>query len=142
MWTNQQLDIAIGIDSGTNTGFAIWSKKEKRFIEVSTMKIHRALDKVKDYHKQGYTILVIVEDARKAVFGRSEDYHKAQGAGSVKRDASIWEDFLKDHNIKHIMQRPMKAKTKIDAVKFRTITKYTGLTSEHSRDAAMLVYGL
>ena len=34
-----------------------------------------------------------------------------------------------------------KAKLKMDAKAFLAYTKYQGKTSEHSRDAAMLVYG-
>lgn len=131
----------IGIDAGTNTGIAIWNKTNKRFEFIKTVKIHQAMEIVKDYVNRG-TICVVVEDARLAVHGRNLEAHKAQGAGSIKRDASIWEDFLKDENVPFRMVRPNKTITKLSKETFINITKYTGLTSNHSRDAAMLVYGM
>lgn len=132
---------AIGIDTGVKTGIAIWDCDQKAFIEISTEKIHRAMDTVLSYHNIG-GVFVKVEDARMATFGRSNDYYKAQGSGSVKRDASIWEAFLKDHKIPYNMCRPNKKLSKLSKEDFSKITKYTGLTSQHSRDAAMMVFGM
>ena len=39
-------EIAIGIDPGTNTGFAVWNITEQRFESISCLKIHQALDEV------------------------------------------------------------------------------------------------
>lgn len=132
----------IGIDSGTTTGFAIWNRSKKLFAEISSLPIHRALDKVRAMHEQGYQVEVIVEDARLANKGRrsSVDANKLQGAGSIKRDAAIWESFLKDHKIPHQMVRPCKAITKYTAEEFKRTTGYAGSTNGHSRDAAMIVY--
>lgn len=137
MWNNNISQFAIGIDVGTKTGLAIWDKAKKKYVEIKTLPIHRALDVVKDYHSK-HKIIVIVEDARKVRFGT--DKVKAQGAGSVKRDSSIWDDFLTDYNIPHAMARPNKRITKWDATTFRMQTGYEGLTSSHSRDAALLVF--
>lgn len=137
-------EYVIGIDTGTKTGMAIWNRQKKQFEELSTLPIHRALLKVKEMHEKGYKIHVAVEDARKAVFGRWGEDNKAklQGAGSVKRDAVIWEDFLQDFGISHVMVRPNKRITKLGKYEFEKQTGYMGLTSSHSRDAAMLVYGM
>ena len=86
-------------------------------------------------------LFVFIEDPRKAVYKRQDDIHKAQGAGSVKRDATIWEDFLTDKRIPFAMVRPVKEMTKWSDAYFRKVTGYTGQTSVHARDAAMLVYG-
>lgn len=137
---NEQKNYAIGIDSGTKTGLAIYDRQAKKLVQCSTLKIHRAMKIVEEY--KDHKIIVIVEDARKAVFGRRNDYHKAQGAGSVKRDATIWEDFLKDLKVDYRMVRPNKRTTKLGKYEFEKITNYRGLTSVHSRDAAMLVFGL
>ena len=80
-----------------------------------------------------------VEDARKAVFGRKMEGFKLQGAGSVKRDASIWEDFLTDLNIPFEMVRPNKRITKMKSDTFKNYFKWQGRTTYHSRDAAMLI---
>lgn len=137
---NEQKHYAIGIDSGTKTGVAVYDKQTKKLVQCSTMPIHKAM-KIVEEHRE-HKIIVVVEDARKAVFGRSNDAHKAQGAGSVKRDAAIWDAFLKDLGVEYRMVRPNKRATKIGKYEFEKITKYTGMTSEHGRDAAMLVYGL
>ncbi len=66
---------------------------------------------------------------------------KQQGAGSVKRDCKIWEDFLTDLDIPFEMVAPRKGMTKYSAAAFKKLTGYEGKTSEHARDAAMLVFG-
>lgn len=140
MTWNYRKKYMIGIDTGTKTGVAIWDVKAKAFSQISTLKIQRAMELVKQYKE--HDIHVFVEDARKAVFGRSNDMNKAQGAGSVKRDAAIWEDFLKDLGVPFTMKRPNKRATKLSKKQFYNLTKYTGLTSEHSRDAACMVFGM
>lgn len=141
-WNNQRTEIAIGVDTGVKTGFAIWNKTKKCFDEISTMTITKALFKVKQLHDKGVKMIVVVEDARQARFGRNTatDRHKLQGAGSVKRDAKIWQDFLTENDIPHVMVRPQKKITKMNKEQFTNQTGYTGSTSEHSRDAAMLVW--
>lgn len=71
--------------------------------------------------------------------GKSRD--KLQGAGSIKRDCKIWEDFLRDKGIPFKLIAPKNNTTKLSAPAFKSITGYTGRTCEHSRDAAMMVYG-
>lgn len=130
--------IHIGIDSGTKTGLAIWDAENKQFREIRTVKIHEALQIVLVYADVA-TIKVYVEDARQVRF--KTDAAKMKGAGSVCRDASIWEDFLTDHNIPFEMKRPSKAMTKWCSAMFEQVTGYQGKTSSHGRDAAMLVWG-
>lgn len=143
MWNKERPEFAIGIDSGVNTGIAIWNCSTGQFVDIKTTMIHRAMETVRQY-AVSHKIRVIVEDARKATYGRNTetDYHKAQGAGSVKRDGKIWEDFLTDLKVPFEMKRPVKSKTKLSKESFQIITKYKGITSNHSRDAALLVYGM
>lgn len=137
--TPQPTEFAIGIDIGVKTGIGTWDRKKKKIIEIKTLMIHRAMDYVKKMHDDGHKIIVRVEDAREVVY--KTDPIKAQGAGSVKRDAKIWEDFLSDHGIPFEMVRPNKAITKWSKERFILQTGYTGITSSHGRDAAMLVIG-
>jgi hypothetical protein len=135
--------VVIGIDSGTKTGFAQYDKRQKRFTVIETVKIHTAMFRIRELHAAGTPLLVVVEDARQATFNRSnsKDMHRAQGAGSVKRDAAIWQDFLDDENIQYLLRRPDKAKTKWPAKVFQQATGFTGRTSEHARDAAIMILG-
>lgn len=127
----------IGIDSGTVTGISIFDVAEQKFDFVGSMAIHRAMKMVADTKPA----LVRVEDARlrKWFTGGKE---KAQGAGSIKRDAKIWEDFLTDENLFFEMVAPMSNVTKLSAADFKRRTGWQMGTNSHSRDASMLVFGL
>ena len=130
----------IGIDTGVQTGFAIYCTERKELERVSTLMIHQALFIVRTMQEQGAVMKVYIEDARLATFGRQKDYAKAQGAGSIKRDAKIWEDFLTDLKIPFQCVRPNPAITKWDAPKFKKFTGWIGRTSEDARDAAMIAF--
>jgi len=133
----------IGIDTGVNTGFAVWYKDSKRLGVISTLKIHVAMAEVQAYAKD-FDIHVIVEDARQVRFFKQEQragaQSRAQGAGSVKRDAVIWEDFLTDLGVSFEMVRPSKALAKLNAKTFKAYTGIDTRLSQHARDAAMLVF--
>ena len=141
----------IGIDPGHDTGLAIYDPDEQKLISVETLRIHRALKEVADLYAMhrlpGRGIVVVFEDARKRNWlpresSLSEWKGRAMGAGSVKRDATIWEDFLKDYGIAFINQAPRKGLTKWTEDYFQRVTGYTGRTSNHGRDAAALVFGM
>lgn len=138
----------IGIDPGVRTGFAAWDKKFKT-LYVSTLQIHRALDDVigRLQNFNAEDILVIVEDARQREYlprerSNAEYRGKLMGAGSVKRDCTIWEDFLTDKKIPFQMLPPAAGRSKWSVQYFQSITKYKKPTSQHARDAAALVFGL
>ena len=131
----------IGIDPGTHTGMAVWDSKEGKFLSLETLPIHRAMVEVMNL-RIGRDIQVVFEDARQRKwFGKGDTNAKLQGAGSVKRDCSIWEEFCKDYGIPFRAIPPVKGATKITPEYFKLISHYQGRTSEHSRDAAMLVIG-
>jgi hypothetical protein len=133
----------VGIDPGTHTGIAIWNRERKRFDQIQTLPIHRAMELISGLQKlYPGQVYVRFEDARSRKFFKGENMAaKQQGAGSIKRDCSIWEDYLKDHNIIYEATRAGTLKTKYNADEFGKITGWTGITSNHARDAAMLVYG-
>lgn len=108
---------------------------------------------VNEYVQSGIEVVVRVEDPRQRTwFGtermsREQERKKLQGVGSVKRDASIWDDFLSDlcktkRNVKYEMVAPKRNVTKLTGESFKAITGWQSRTNEHNRDAAMLVYGL
>lgn len=132
----------IGIDPGTNTGFAVWDRQEKKLIEVSSYKIHEAMARVRLLNfKFPGEIFAVVEDARKRKFFHGEDMSaKAQGAGSVKRDSSIWDDYLSDLEVDYEMKAPGKTSNSIDSRTFNSLTHWNKQTSNHARDAALLVF--
>lgn len=131
--------LIVGIDPGLNTGFSIFDQAEGELTKVCSMMIHEAFAYIlliKDQIK-----LVRFEDARqRKKFGERSD-SKLQGAGSIKRDSKIWEDFLTSHKINFQMIAPVNIRTKVDADRFKTITGWDKPTNNHGRDAAMIVYG-
>lgn len=139
----QKPKIVVGIDPGTKTGIAIWDTTTKQLISVTSVSIHTAIGSisglVKVHGKEN--ILVRVEDARKRKWFGVSGRERLQGAGSVKRDCKIWEDFLLDAQIPYVMIAPARNKTKVSAQYLKLITGWSGRTNEHGRDAAMLVYG-
>lgn len=136
----------IGIDTGVNTGFAVWNSKRKEFLDISTLKLHQALLRVYEYRQQGESVTVIFEDPRQRKWiprehSLKEQLGRSQGAGSVKRDAKVWEEFCVDMHLPFMMVKPAKGMTKWSEDYFRRITGWTKRTSNHGRDAAVLVYG-
>ena len=141
VFAKKEYDFIVGIDTGVNTGLAIWNKIDKSFTTVETLQLHQVMFRIRELKDAGISFLVRVEDARlRKWFGKS-GREQLQGAGSVKRDAKIWEDFLTDLKVDFEMVAPKNNKTKLDASKFKQITGWNERTNEHCRDAAMLCYG-
>lgn len=136
----------IGIDCGKHTGIAVWDTDTQKFIRLDTMPIHKALFLVYDLRLLRPTPRVYFEDARQRKWlpkdtSSSEYRGHLMGAGSVKRDAVIWQDALTDWGIPFEMVPPRPGMTKWDADYFKHVTGYKGRTSNHARDAALLVFG-
>lgn len=137
--------LAIGIDPGKNTGIAVWDTVTQTFLEIATVKIHAALLIVIAQTASVDKIKVYFEDARQRQYlprerNTSEYRGKLMGAGSVKRDSVIWQDALTDWGIPFEMVPPRAGATKWDADTFARLTGYKGRTSNHARDAALLVF--
>lgn len=130
--------IQIGIDCGVKTGFAI--AEDGKLLVVATETITGAMACIMlQWLEKHPDLTVYIEDARKRtwVTGGRE---KLQGVGSVKRDCSIWEQFCIEQRIKYVLVHPKDNSTKLSAEQFKKITGWESRTSEHGRDAAMLVY--
>lgn len=135
--------IFIGIDTGVHTGFAVWHSDTKYLAEVSTLTITQAMERIKliaDLRGKD-CIRLFIEDARQRKWFGTSGREKLQGAGSVKRDASIWEDWCKEQGFEYQMVAPKNNRTKLSGSQFKTLTKWQSNTSVHGRDAALLVFG-
>ena len=143
------MSVFVGIDVGVHTGLAVWDGAQRVFTEVATLPIHAALLRVKFlaefYGCNGNGVTVYFEDARQRTWfpkmTAAKDRARLQGAGSVKRDSTIWEDALTDWGIPFVAVPPKHNITKMTPQYFARLTGYTKRTSEHGRDAAMLVFG-
>lgn len=137
--------IAIGIDPGVNTGLAVWDTDAQTFRALKTCSIVTAMEYIVSLWRDGEELQIVFEDARKRQWlprerNLSEYRGKLMGAGSVKRDCEIWEEFCENYYIQYTAVPPRKGMTKWDAAYFAKVTGWKGRTSDHARDAAMLVY--
>ena len=133
----------IGIDPGVHTGFAVWNGG--RFSELGTYPLHRAFLRLLDI-MEADDVHVVCEDARQRKWipreaTISEARGRAQGAGSVKRDCAIWEAICRDYRLPFDALPPKAGMTKLSADAFARLTGWATRTSNHARDAAMLVFG-
>lgn len=135
--------ILIGIDPGVQTGLAVSINGKLTRVEthgaVSAMR--EVLHLCQYGLPTGASPLVRFEDARKRKWFGSKGPEALQGAGSIKRDCSIWEEFCELHKIPFAPIAPAKGSTKWSDAQFRRLTGWEGRTSEHGRDAALLVWG-
>jgi len=140
--------LKVGIDPGAQTGFAAWSVPLRKLSSCKTLKIHQAMDEVMQLHRAGQLHSVTFEDARLRTWFGKMDRQQAkygaavrEGAGSIKRDCTIWAEFLGEHGIAYRAIKPATGNTKWSAEQFAQFTGWDGRTSEHARDAALLVFG-
>jgi hypothetical protein len=142
-----EIDYWVGVDPGVNTGLAVWMPDAKAFKEIETLKIHRALLKVQQLIGLGKTLAFVVENPNTYIPFASQSAEvlaaKKQGAGSVKRDFSIWRDFVAQECPKalFIPQKLQGSLKKTSSGFFATATGWRKKTDVHGRDAAMLVFG-
>ena len=138
--------IVIGIDPGTFTGLAVWDTSTRQLLDVRCSGIVDAMDYLRQLQAERQIGLVVFEDARKRKWiPREKDLSqfrgRAMGAGSVKRDCSIWEEWCRTYRIDFVASPPRQGMTKLSDAYFRGITGYDRRTNNHGRDAAMLVFG-
>lgn len=134
--------ILIGIDPGVKTGFAKMVDGVMR--EVKTYTIVEAMNQLKQIITQAKQekkkLKVYIEDARMRKWIPSQVGREVlQGVGSVKRDCAIWQEFCVHHAVDYELVPPKNNTTKLNAEQFKKITGWVGRTSEHARDAAMLI---
>lgn len=133
----------IGIDPGTNTGYAVKNLETGQFMEIGSAGIIMAMDLLDAFF--GPECFAIIEDARlwngyTKGMKAGEMRARAQGSGSVKRDSAIWEEYMKHYGLDYKMVPPSWKGAKIDAKFFSQITGWPGRTNAHGRDAAMLIH--
>ena len=137
--------IVVGIDPGLHTGLAVWDTSSRQFLDIRCSGIVDAMDYLEGLRAERGIGLVVFEDARQRTWiPRERDIAqmkgRAMGAGSVKRDCSIWEEWCTSRGVQFIATKPRNGMTKLSDEAFRAITGYDRRTNNHGRDAAMLVF--
>ena len=138
--------IVVGIDPGVHTGVAVWDTSSRQLLDVRCSGIVEAMRYIHELQQERGSGLIVFEDARQRKWiPREKDLAqfrgRAMGAGSVKRDCSIWEEWCKVFAIDYVKTPPKNNITKLTDRMFSGITGYDRRTNEHGRDAAMLVFG-
>ena len=138
--------IVVGLDPGVHTGVAVWDTVSRTILDIRCSGIVDAMEYLRRLKEARGIGLVVFEDARQRKWiPREKDLSqfrgRAMGAGSVKRDCSIWEEWCKYNRIDCVKTPPRPGMTKLTDAYFRGITGYDRRTNEHGRDAAMLVFG-
>ena len=137
--------LVVGIDPGLHTGLAVWDTSSRQFLDIRCSGIVDAMDYLDHLRAERWIGLVVFEDARQRTWiPREKDLAqmkgRAMGAGSVKRDCSIWEEWCRARAVQFIATKPKNGMTKLTDEYFRGITGYDRRTNNHGRDAAMLVF--
>lgn len=134
---------SIGLDVGTKTGLCIFDNTSKKIMSISTLKIHRAMEVVKGFCEDvgSDNVLVYIENPNTWInFKGKDSISRLQGAGSIKRDYAIWCDYLDDNGIEHTSVKLQGGLKKVSPEFFERITGWKHKTSEHGRDATLMVY--
>lgn len=130
----------VGIDPGARTGFAVWDAAARKFTRIATLRAWAAMYEVQAMYRAETLHMVIMEDARLRLwFGRA-GREVLQGAGAIKRECALWAEMLGDLGIPSLQVKPQAGATKWSAAQFERVTGWQGRTSEHARDAALLVW--
>ena len=135
----------VGIDTGKNTGLAVWDSEKKRFDLIKPCDFHDCIYAIVGNYPPRYTVIRVELSQTKAVWhkGKRTDMKKnntiAVNVGMVRRESELMLEMLTMAGYKVI---PVKPSGKIDANVFEKITGYKGRTNQHTRDAAMMVYGM
>jgi hypothetical protein len=131
------MKLIAGIDPGVKTGVALWDAEMQRYHELITCGIIDAMRWVCVYP----VAMIVMEDARLRKGRHIGGVERLQGVGSIKRDCGIWTEFADAEGIPLLGVSPLQKGSKVDADRFAKLTGWTARTSNHSRDAGMLVWG-
>lgn len=141
--------ILIGIDPGSHTGVAVIESGSESFTYLWTLSFWFAIKAIETYAHMKEPMTVVMEDpnGNRPVFNRGIDGRRAskiaQNVGMNKRDAQLIEAYCLLNDIPILKVRPSaKSMTKLSAEQFEKVTGYKGRTSEHSRDAGMLIWSM
>lgn len=152
---------AIGIDPPK--GWAVYDRDSKELIELKTLDFWQTVDELNRFVEnligesgyQDYRLLIVIEAGwlNPPIFPRGIEDSKirekiAQNVGENKAAGKLLQELLlriaaRDlERIKILEMKPSKATgSKLNATQFAKKTGWTFSSSEHSRDAAMLVFG-
>jgi hypothetical protein len=138
---------AIGIDP--DKGIAVWDVRARRLLRVSTTTFWDIIEILRQAQMWDGGVEVHIEAPymNKPTWITSASRYTqdkvSQNVGANKMKALLLVEFCRRMNIVCFERKPTaKSFTKMSAEQFAKITGWTDRTSDHGRDAAMLVFGI
>lgn len=143
--------IAIGVDPGKNTGFAVWDCEAQEFIELMTYTFWEAYSEGLGWKARAEMdsrkLIIYVEDPQgnKPTFGRNklgkkQLDRKAQNVGMNKKEAQLLVSGWRRAGI--AVKTIVPKSSKWSAQMFKNLSGWPHQTNEHQRDAAKMVIGM
>jgi len=141
---NARKRFLIGLDGGVNTGFALYDRQTRQLTDVRTMTFWSAYDYITSMRTDNVEIIIEAPQLIRPTFSHGENERRkrekiASNVGSVKRESALLAEGLRLRGFTVTETKPDSAKWSNEY--FQRITKWTGRTSQHGRDAARLVFG-
>jgi hypothetical protein len=137
--TNSQ-KYKIGIDPGTKTGYAL--VVDSKLVEIETVDFWRVYHLITDRFQTDICEIHIEDTSDTTVWHTAKNIGQMKrigiNVGKVIREAELLILGLKWLGYRVVPHREKKSR-KIDAKTFQKITGWTGRTSQHGRDAAMMI---
>lgn len=130
----EAVSVAIGIDPGKKTGFAVTENGKLTILETVTF--WKAYQRVRELVGTSEVSVVVIE-----VPHTKTNWHGPKAAhdvGRVCREAELLADGIELLGVEVIRQHPAG---KVSQEYFARVTGWKKRTNEHVRDAGMLVYG-
>jgi len=133
----------IGIDPGKDTGFAVYDTDEKAFVLCKKYSFWEAIEKLAYYKTFGFLAYVELPKTKHVWHSGAKNQNAknrtAVNVGSVIREAELIVEWLEREEVEHKTVAP---KGKVNDAVFRKLTGWPGRTSQHARDAGMLLVGV
>ena len=141
---------AIGIDPGVQTGFAWYDRQQKEMVEFNTANFWEVYHRFASETAWRFECIVVIEvpNSKRPMYRRIDNNsdvgrireNMSAKIGSNRREAELLADGLEQ--LGYEVRRVTPSRTKLNAEQFARRTGIKTRTSQHVRDAVMLVYGL
>jgi len=137
---NSDARYVLGVDPGIQCGFSVFDRKEQKLVVCKSCELWDLFESLKSWKPNG--VFVFIENPNTWVPFKSKDgsNDKRSGAGAVKQTYKHITQYLDHLCIGYQTVKLQGTMKKVDATKFKMITKWEGKSNEHSRDSALMCF--
>ncbi len=154
--SNQFHDYLIGLDPGKSTGVCLYDKSQKVIIMLDTLDFWEVFDLIKELsfihshidHQGKLSFVIENSSLNKPTFAKAGDGKEltrqkiSRNVGMNQRESVLLIEGIRrlGYEVKEVTPSKKSAYTgKITVPMFKAMTGWKGTSSQHARDAAMLV---